>query len=221
MPFRHLPGVTSCRFKRGDYLFHIGDSIDYVYYLIRGRVKRETMTAGGHQIISAVKESGKITGSIVGLFSIYDEQFDGTATDDFVAMENCICYKVPVEVCKKYMLDHPNLLVQALGICISASDNFERLTNERSDLTAPARFCRFILEHGGQEGLVPKTYTNVEIGKFLSMHPVTVSRLIGALQKDHILLRRPQGLEVVDLARLEACAKGNYRLDYYIQYGKP
>lgn len=220
MPFRHLPGVSTCRFKRGDYLYHVGDRMDHVYYLIRGRVKREVLSAGGHTMISTVKESGKITGSIVGLFNIYDEKFEGIATDDFVAAGDCICYKIPVEVCRAYLLDHPDLLVQALGICIALYDDIERFNKERSDLDATARFSRFLLEHTGRNGLLDKTYTNVEIGKYLSMHPVTVSRLIGALQKEGILCRRDQGLEVVDPERLEACAQGSYHLNYYIKYGK-
>lgn len=215
MPFRHLPGVSTCRFKRGDYLYHVGDRMDHVYYLIRGRVKREVLSAGGHTMISTVKESGKITGSIVGLFNIYDEKFEGIATDDFVAAEDCICYKIPVEVFRTYMLDHPDLLVQTLGICIALYDDLERLNNDRSDLDATARLSRFLLDRSGRGRTLPKTYTNVEIGKFLSMHPVTVSRLIGALQKEKIVLRRPEGLEVIDPEGLEACARGRRHLNYY------
>lgn len=41
MLFRDLPGVTTCRFKQGEYLLRRGEPMPYVYYLKKGEVKRE------------------------------------------------------------------------------------------------------------------------------------------------------------------------------------
>lgn len=39
MLFRDLPGVTTCRFKQGEYLLRRGEPMPYVYYLKKGRGK--------------------------------------------------------------------------------------------------------------------------------------------------------------------------------------
>ena len=44
MLFRDLPGVTTCRFKQGEYLLRRGEPMPYVYYLKKGEVKREVLT---------------------------------------------------------------------------------------------------------------------------------------------------------------------------------
>ena len=38
MLFRDLPGVTTCRFKQGEYLLRRGEPMPYVYYLKKGEL---------------------------------------------------------------------------------------------------------------------------------------------------------------------------------------
>ncbi len=75
MLFRDLPGVTTCRFKQGEYLLRRGEPMPYVYYLKKGEVKREVLTPYGSEMINTIKVGGQITGSIVGLLEIYDSRF--------------------------------------------------------------------------------------------------------------------------------------------------
>lgn len=217
MPFRHLDGVSICRFHRGEYLIHRGERMEYVFYLIQGSVKREVTTAGGHIAVNTLKESGKITGSIVALFCIYDETFDGTSTDDFVAASDCICYRIPVDVCKCYLRAHPVLLEQALGISIGLFDETEAALVARLDDDAGTRFCRFLEKHsekGSAGNVLPRAFTNVEIAKYLSMHTVTVSRLITALINHGSVKRMSDGLHVLDAAFVHECASGREKLNY-------
>lgn len=86
MLFRDLPGVTTCRFKQGEYLLRRGEPMPYVYYLKKGEVKREVLTPYGSEMINTIKVGGQITGSIVGLLEIYDSRFNGYCSDDFIAI---------------------------------------------------------------------------------------------------------------------------------------
>lgn len=55
MPFRDLPGVTQCSFKRGEVLIAAGELTEYVYYLQSGVVYRELLTDAGHESIMSRK----------------------------------------------------------------------------------------------------------------------------------------------------------------------
>lgn len=202
--FRDLPGVTTSRFKQGEYLLRRGEPMPYVYYLKKGEVKREVLTPYGSEMINTIKVGGQITGSIVGLLEIYDSHFDGYCSDDFIAIEECVCYRVPVEVCMRYLGEHPELLAEALFL------------NKR-DLKAPQLVCEFLLTHGLEraEGLVlPKKFNNVEIAKHLSMHSVTVSRIMSALKREGVVVRTAEGWLLRDTEALHEYLDGTRKMKY-------
>ena len=204
MLFRDLPGVTTSRFKQGEYLLRRGEPMPYVYYLKKGEVKREVLTPYGSEMINTIKVGGQITGSIVGLLEIYDSHFDGYCSDDFIAIEECVCYRVPVEVCMRYLGEHPELLAEALFL------------NKR-DLKAPQLVCEFLLTHGLEraEGLVlPKKFNNVEIAKHLSMHSVTVSRIMSALKREGVVVRTAEGWLLRDTEALHEYLDGTRKMKY-------
>lgn len=158
MLFRDLPGVTTCRFKQGEYLLRREEPMPYVYYLKKG----EVLTPYGSEMINTIKVGGQITGSIVGLLEIYDSRFNGYCSDDFIAIEDCVCYRVPVEVCMRYLGEHPELLAEALTMAMDLFDEMESLMMHKRDLKAPQLVSEFLLTHGLErvEGLVlPKSST--------------------------------------------------------------
>lgn len=217
MPFHDLPGVTTCRFRAREYLLRRGEAMPYVYYLKRGEVNREVLTPYGSVMISNTKEGGKITGSIIGLLTIFDRSFDGVCSDDFIAATDCICYRIPVDVCKRYMRTHPALMEEAFVRAIDIYNELEATLASLQDQPAPERVCAFLLAHStaDADGLhLAKTFSNVEIGKHLAVHSVTVSRIISALRREGIVTRTPDGLRVTDPEALAAYAGGQRRMKY-------
>lgn len=217
MPFRDLPGVTTCRFRAREYILRRGEAMPYVYYLKRGEVNREVLTPYGSVMISNTKEGGKITGSIIGLLTIFDRNFDGIYSDDFVAATDCICYRIPVDVCKRYMRAHPALMEEAFVRAIDIYNELEAILASLQDLPAPQRVCDFLLRHSvaTPDGpLLPKAFSNVEIGKHLAIHTVTVSRIISALRREGIVARTPEGLRICDPEALSDHLAGRRRMKY-------
>ena len=217
MPFRHLDGIEVCRFRAGEVLMRRGEPMPYVYYLKKGAVKREILTQEGSTLIVTIKESGAITGSIVGLLEIFDKRFNGYCSDDFIAEKECLCYRIPVSVCKTYLRNHPALLEEALVMCIAQFDLLEAAYSKKKDMSAVDLVCEFLLSHdeSGTEGiLVPKKYTNVEIGKYLGIHSVTVSRIINCLRHDGCVVRTSKGLKILDEAGICAYLNGEKKMKY-------
>lgn len=201
MPFHDLAGVSTCRFKAREYILRRGEAMPYVYYLKRGEVNREVLTPYGSVTINTTKEGGKITGSIIGLLTIFDRNFDGICSDDFIAATDCICYRIPVDVCKRYMREHPALMEEAFVRAIDIYNELEATLASLQDQPAPERVCDFLLRHSSASADGPrlaKTFSNVEIGKHLAVHTVTVSRIISALRREGIVTRTPEGLLVTD-----------------------
>lgn len=156
MLFQGLPGVSVCRFRKGEYLMRRGEAMPYVYYLKKGEVKWEVLSPYGSEMINTVKFGGQITASIIGLLTIYDSGFDGTCRDDFIAVTDCVCYRVPVEVCMRYLGEHPELLAEALTMAMDLFDEMEALLLNKRDLKAPQLVSEFLLTHGvaSAEGLL-------------------------------------------------------------------
>lgn len=217
MPFHDLAGVTTCRFKAREYILRRGEAMPYVYYLKRGEVNREVLTPYGSMTINTTKEGVQITGSIIGLLTIFDRSFDGICSDDFVAATDCICYRIPVDVCKRYMRAHPALMEEAFVRAIDIYNELEAILASLQDLPAPQRVCDFLLRHSvaTPDGpLLPKAFSNVEIGKHLAIHTVTVSRIISALRREGIVARTPEGLRILDPTALSEHLTGRRRMKY-------
>lgn len=217
MLFQGLPGVSVCRFRKGEYLMWRGEAMPYVYYLKKGEVKREVLSPYGSEMINTVKFGGQITASIIGLLTIYDSGFDGTCRDDFIAVTDCVCLRVPVEVCMQYLGEHPELLADALTMSIALYDELEMRLNNKRDLRAPQLVSEFLLTHGEAEPeglLLPKKFNNVEIAKHLSMHSVTVSRILNAMKREGVVERRAEGWLVCDCAALEEYLDGTRKIKY-------
>lgn len=217
MPFRDLPGVIQCRFKRGDYLIRAGESVEYVYYLLQGTVYRESVTDAGHETILSRKSSGNIIQSLIGVLTLYRRKSVAIAKDDFIAYTNCLCYRIPKAVCKEYLRQNPDLLEELCCTALDQCAHMEELFRSRQEGGISSRLCKLLLERSREteEGLVvPKKCTNVEIAKFLSVHKVTVSVILRALKEQDAVVRTPQGLLLKNTQLLQQYANQELQLNY-------
>ena len=84
-------------------------------------------------------------------------------------------------------------------------------------MSAASLVCEFLLLHyeviDGKR-LVAKKYTNVEIGKYVGVHSVTVSRVINCLWRNGVVARQAQGLEIMDVEGIRAYLRGEKKIKY-------
>ena len=68
---------------------------------------------------------------------------------------------------------------------------------------------------GTEQGLfVSKKFTNVEMSKFLSVHKVTVARILRALKDEETVVRVPEGLILQKPEKLRQYAENSVELKY-------
>lgn len=217
MPFRDLPGVTQCRFKRGEVLIAAGEPAEYVYYLQSGVVYRELLTDAGHESIMSLKTSNSVAASLVGILTLYRRRNPGISNYDFIAHTNCVCYRIPKDVCMEYLRNHSELLEEVLYIALDEYTRLMDLTLMKWESSVSVQLCKFLLEYSrdSEAGRVlSKKYSNIEISKFLSMHKVTVARVLRALKEQGCVERTNQGLLLKNVPLLTAFAQGDKVLEY-------
>ena len=217
MPFRDLPGVTKCHFKPGDCLIAAGERVDYIYYLQKGVVYRELLTDKGYESILSRKVGDSTVSSLIGILPWYRRHDVGISTNDFVAKTNCVCYRIPKDVCIEYLQQHHELLEELVRIAMEEYMRLMDLFQAKREGDVSSRLCRFLLKSSRdteQGKILPKKYTNVEIAKFLSVHKVTVARILRALKEENCVVRTAEGLLLSDEAELEAYACQQKILEY-------
>ncbi|MBO5114882.1 MAG: Crp/Fnr family transcriptional regulator [Peptococcaceae bacterium] len=217
MPFRDLPGVTQCRFRKGERIMRAGEPIEYVYYLTKGTVYREVVTDKGYESILGSKGGADIARSLVGILAAYNRNNRDISTSDFVAHTDCIAYRVPTEKCKEYLRQNPRLLEEVLQCSMDEYQRVIGLLQTKREGTASAHLCALLLERARdtEEGLVvSRKCTNVEISKLLSIHKVTVSRMLRALKEEGCVERSAAGLRILQPEQLRKYADGELILEY-------
>lgn len=217
MPFRDLPGAEPCFFKKGERLIKNGEKLSHVFYLKKGLVHREIVTSNGVESILSCKEDGRLTSSIVGLLILYRAKQPGISRNDFVAMTDCYCVRIPVKSCKEFFYQHPALLEEALATAIGECEYLMKLYLHKSESPASAMFCQFILSRLieiEEKWYLPKEYNNIELSKLLNLHKVTVSRMICVLKNEQIIERTSKGILIIDKAAIEAYANNERQMEY-------
>ena len=217
MPFRGLSGVTQCRFKRGDVLIHAGEQVEYVYYLLKGTVQREMLTKAGYESILGIKAGEGVVSSLVGILVFYRPKEPGVSRYNFIASTNCVCYRIPKDVCMQYLRRRPDLLESLVYTAMEEYNYLMDLFQAKREGGVAASLCAFLLEHSHdtEEGrIVAKKYSNVEISKFLSVHKVTVARVLRVLKEQGCVTRTPKGLLLQNVALLTEYAQQEKPLDY-------
>ncbi len=218
MPFREIPGATLCRFRKGERIIRAGEQLDYIYYLTKGTVYREVVTDKGYESILSRKSGvNDVVQCLVGILAVYNRRNGNTSSSDFFAYTDCTTYRIPVEVCKEYLRQHPALLEAVVYYAMDEYTRVLRLFQSRRDGSASARLCELLLERAREteEGLiVSRKCTNVEISKLLSVHKVTVSRMLRALKDNGCVERSATGLRLLRPDQLKQYAENELVLEY-------
>lgn len=216
MPFRHLAGAERCYFQPEEHLISAGDSLEYIYYLTSGVVYRIGVTEHGEECILGRKIGGEGASSLVGIMETFSKQ-PTESLHDFIAHTDCVCYKIPIDVCLAYLHEQPDMLEALLRELSSDYGRLYRKYWARKEKNVAAELCAFLLENSRESGgvrLLSRQYTNVEIAKFLSVHRVTVTNMLRALKTQGCVERTPRGLVLTDVPQLTDYRNGKKMLSY-------
>jgi|GEM_PF-5759715 len=108
-----MEGGTSITLKKGETLYNVGDPNEYVYYLLKGKVKYHMIYPDGASQTTAFSQAA----SIVGVMNLNPAQ---TAVNCCTAITTCEFRAIPIGVFMRRVQEN-NLVEQALHFFIGAS----------------------------------------------------------------------------------------------------
>lgn len=78
-----------CEFSKAEHLLHQGQTLEYLYILVSGRIKSCRTTANGTTVLSAFSNPITVTGEVE--FLNHHE-----VTNDVYALKNTVCFRISV-----------------------------------------------------------------------------------------------------------------------------
>ena len=110
------------------------------------------------------------------------------------------------------------MLEEVLHASLDEYTRMLSLFQVRREGAAAAKLCALILERAKKNEddrlILPRKCTNVELSKLLSVHKVTVSRMIRALREEGVVERVTEGLVLLQPERLKRYAENKEVLIY-------
>ena len=197
----HYPKIN---FALGDAIISSGETNTYCYYLISGIAARTLATADGDDIILKYFQSGKMLG-------YHLRQFGATAELDFIVKTPCTCYKIPWQDVDALVRQNGDLCYALMEEMTEECDFWatsyiaHSLGGGISVLCLSLSFLAKPQANGTHK--VHPMFTNIELGHYCGVHPVSVSRLLSKLTHEGILERTKEGLVIYDMAALSSYIK--------------
>lgn len=204
-----LPGSYLCRFKKGEYLIHQGDPLLYIYYLQSGSCERIEYSDSGDELIYKTKLSDGSVSAVVGIHNLWHPE--SVSFSSFIAKTNITCYRIEAALAKDALLKRPDILDAILTSQMENYLHLHALFKNHHERRTPSLLCALLLRQAAasSDGLyLPKKLTNVSISHQLGVHQVTVAKIMSYLQKEAIIQRTPQGIQILDSQKLQAYADG-------------
>ncbi len=222
MPLRYLPNAERCYFKKGEYLIQQNEKLEFLYYLIDGKVHRTLLLPDGKEILLNIKRAENENNyllSLIGVIILYDkfEQY-GISNCSFVAHTDCICYRIPIDSYRAFETQHKEEALTQILSCVM--DSYQDLLETHSSMfhkNAIGLLCSHILKYSttlNGQAIYEKDITKVEISKLLGIHPVNISKIFSTLIKEGILEDCKTYYTILDQEYLESIAFGGADLSY-------
>ncbi len=194
--------------KKGEPIHEYLDEWEHIFYLQRGlAIVKRVHEDGTEELLRFGK--GKTFLGFANYFTTYHQL---TESDTLVyACTDCIIYKIPHEIFRKYSYEHPEVL-EAIILQMTLQNRIFRkqvdcVAHKQTLQALAALFVNLCVETS--DGLVvPSCVSNNDIAMYLKIHFVTVSKLIHLLIQNNILEKRDNKLFIVDYPTLLDISNG-------------
>lgn len=211
MDYSKIKGATFVRFKKHECIVHAGDQPDSFFVVASGYCHRVRLEENGSNTIRTVYAKGDLVCSLMAYRNV-------TSKSDIVADTTLCCWKIPREEFLNELERNPELSKQLLNQIIDEYLDLSSQFFSRKNGETPRLLCKFLFNHARkhEDGFLymDKTYNNVKIAAHLGVHKVTATRIINALQKEDVLTRTKDGLQITNPEQLQYYASGKHILKY-------
>lgn len=209
-----LESAVLCKFSKGQYLAQQDDPLKYIYYLVEGCCERVDFTEDGGEILFNIKPADHSLNAIVGLHTLWTADF--RYTNSFIAVTDVTCYRIDAMTAKQEILKYPEILDAIIASLNQKYLTLRDMYTSRQTRRIPNQICALLANHVitiDNVHMLSPQMTNVNISHQLNVHPVTVAKIMSFLQREHVILRTKNNVQILDLPQLQKYA-GNMRVPY-------
>jgi len=202
-------------FKKGDFIVHQGQPVDYIYYLSSGICMRTAITSKGDKIIYDKRIADKSAHCLLGALTLYCPEV--VHTTNFVAKTSCICYKIHRSDFMAFLMAYPEVLHELMYMAMDRYNSLDKNFHSKQKGCIANRVCSFIMDNLVEKDntlCLNKRFTNSEISRYLGVHRVTILRIIKKLESDGIIRRSSNGLQIIDGNQMLVYARDEEILNY-------
>lgn len=187
-------GQTPRNYDVGQLIYIQGTDALKFYYIISGTVKCFISSANGDERTLTHHH----TGDLIGEASFFDRQ---PRVSSAIAMTPCTLITVDRPHLEQVFSLHPDLAINMLEY-LSRTIRLLSTHVDGTFLRADQRVARYLFSHPvGSDGLLRCTHE--EIGSSVGVSRVTVSRVLGDLEKQQILETGYRTVRILDYSALE------------------
>lgn len=189
--------------KKGEFICNplVDNVYETIYFLDKGISALTSYSESGEEQIHLYYGEKRVAGFSAVLSRHFSEEWKSSQSWNYLvkpdtcwltAKTDCVYYKITGNQVQELLFQSPDFM---RGILSSLTRNYLEMVDKLQtmlDGSRTAQFCQWLLScrmKQGDEYVIPKAFSFVEVAKFLGMHPVTVSRLfkkvreLGAIEK--------------------------------------
>lgn len=194
-------------FKRGEVLYRVGQSFEYVYAIRSGSVKTYVFTDDGRVQITGFH----IAGELLGLNDIDSNVYSCEAR----ALETTSVCEVSIERFQELVEKVPAIQYQMLKIMSGEIRHNQELMLLLGKKSADERLATYLL--GLSRRFEMRHYSPTQfnlsmsrsdIGNYLGLAEETVCRVLARFQDEGLITTQRRQIQVNDLAKLKTIARG-------------
>lgn len=200
------------RVKRGEHLYHSGDTFRSLYALRTGFFKTVLSSENGQDLVTGFHMSGEL----LGLDAICDDSHCCNA----IALEDSEICEIPYTALENLCREIPDLQHHFHKVMSREIARDHNLMALLSNMNADERIAAFLInlsQRFGARGYSPVQFqlrmTRGEIGSYLGLKLETVSRTLSKFQEEGTIGVKNKHLTLNDLPRLKQIVGHNIHID--------
>lgn len=192
-------------FKRGEFLYRIGQPFKAIYAIRSGSIKTSILTDDGRAQVTGFH----IAGELLALNAIVTNQY----TSEACALETTSVCEVPIERFDELCEASPGLQYQMMKIMSGEILHHQELMVLLGKKNAEERMATYLLnlsQRFAKRNYSPLKFnlsmSRSDIGNYLGLAEETVCRILARFHDDGLIVTQRRQVQINDLARLQAVA---------------